>query len=60
MVWDCYSSTLSILVDFMASTLPAEKEACFPQSFYYVGGCYSRELFAHTATSKEVRLTDSA
>jgi hypothetical protein len=40
--------------------LPAEKEACFPQSFYYVGGCYSRELFAHTATSKEVRLTDSA
>ncbi len=57
---DCYSLAKFILIDFMASTLATQKEACLFQYPDDLRCGDAREFLTHTATSNEVKLTDSA
>ena len=59
MVRNCYSSPFLVFVNFMASTLADADKTCLFKDFNDLRDSDSRELLAHTATSTEVKLTDS-
>jgi len=58
-IGDSCSLSFLVLVDLVASALPCEEESCPFQGPYRHSGGYPWKPLGHTATSNEVKLTDS-
>ena len=59
MVWHCDPLPLCVLVDPMAAALTGQKEASFLKDTNRIGSVRPGQPVGHTATSNDVRLTDS-